>query len=88
MVGITGEKITISIDRTMAIAFIIGLICGYLLHRWVSERLYYNVPEYWNPNYWGSYSHTPSNPMRFSRSQRKASVEEPEEADQYGEYTL
>jgi hypothetical protein len=46
------DKITISLDRTMVISFILGAIFGYILHRWVSERLYYNVPEFWSPNPW------------------------------------
>ena len=44
------NKITISLNRTMVIGFLLGLVAGYLLHRWISERLYYNVPEYWTPN--------------------------------------
>ena len=98
--AIEGDTFSIRIDRGMLLSFIFGCVIGYLLHRWVSERVWSNIPEpYFNSNpYYCHYYQ-----VRSERSQKPqlsnllSSITKPEteklsntvgEADEFAEYEI
>ena len=94
----SNNKISFSIDRNLFIAFVLGLIVGYLLHRWISEKLYYNVPEPWQPNpYYNPYHYSPRTPRRTkevedfeepTKEKPSKEVEIKTDFDEYAQYEI
>jgi len=94
----SNNKISFSIDRNLLITFVLGLIVGYLLHRWISEKLYYNVPEPWQPNpYYNPYHYSPRTPRRTkevedfeepTKEKPSKEVEIKTDFDEYAQYEI